>query len=74
MGFVQNNDIIENFNNNIAHSYGRYHVSVEGGGNCSCTDADGKKYIDFGSGIGVNSLGFCDEKWADAVCRQVRTK
>ena len=73
MGFVQNNDIIENFNNNIAHSYGRYHVSVEGGGNCSCTDADGKKYIDFGSGIGVNSLGFCDEKWADAVCRQVRT-
>lgn len=31
------------------------------------------EYIDFGSGIGTNSLGYCDEKWADAVCAQVRT-
>lgn len=38
-----------------------------------CIDENGKTYIDFGSGIGTNSLGYCDEKWADAVCKQVRT-
>ncbi|MCI9620755.1 MAG: hypothetical protein HFG85_12520 [Dorea sp.] len=28
-------------------------------------------YIDFGSGIGTNSLGFCSEGWADAVTEQL---
>ena len=43
------------------------------GSNAVCTDEDGKEYIDFGSGIGTNSLGYCDEEWADAVCKQVRS-
>ena len=38
-----------------------------------CRDFDGKTYIDFGSGIGVNSLGFCDPAWAQAVAEQART-
>lgn len=33
-------------------------------------DADGKCYIDFGSGIGVNALGYCDPEWAKAVAEQ----
>ena len=33
-------------------------------------DAQGREYIDFGSGIGVNSLGFADPEWAAAVAEQ----
>ncbi len=64
---------IEKFNNSVMHTYGRFDVVFEKGGNRECIDENGKEYIDFGSGIGTNSLGYCDEKWADAVCAQVRT-
>ena len=53
-------------------TYGRYPLVLESG---SCTDAkdeNGECYIDFGSGIGTNSLGYCDDKWVDAVCTQVK--
>ena len=64
---------IEKFNEHIMQSYGRYPMVMEQGQGRRCKDEDGKEYIDFGSGIGTNSLGYCDEKWADAVCAQVRT-
>ncbi len=55
----------------IAGTYARYDVCIEKGENATCTSYDGKKYIDFTSGIGVNSLGFCDEKWVSAVSAQL---
>ena len=64
---------IDKFNEHIMQSYGRYPLVMEQGGGRRCKDENGKEYIDFGSGIGTNSLGYCDEKWADAVCNQVRT-
>ena len=64
---------IEKFNKHVMQSYGRYPLVMEQGAGRRCKDEDGKEYIDFGSGIGTNSLGYCDEKWADAVCSQVRT-
>ena len=64
---------IDKFNEHIMQSYGRYPMVMEQGQGRRCKDEDGKEYIDFGSGIGTNSLGYCDEKWADAVCAQVRT-
>lgn len=51
-------------------SYGRYPVVMEKGENETATDEDGKQYIDFGSGIGTNSLGYCNEDWVNAVCEQ----
>ena len=64
---------IEKFNNHVMQSYARYPLVMEQGKNRRCKDENGKEYIDFGSGIGTNSLGYCDDKWADAVCAQVRT-
>lgn len=64
---------IEKFDSHVAHSYGRMPLVMEAGKGRRCTGENGKEYIDFGSGIGTNSLGYCDEKWADAVCAQVRT-
>lgn len=64
---------IEKFDKHVMHSYGRYPLVMQKGEGRHCVDENGKTYIDFGSGIGTNSLGYCDEKWADAVCKQVRT-
>ena len=63
---------IERFNEHVMPTYGRYDLVLENGGSCVATDENGKSYVDFGSGIGVNSLGFCDEKWADSVCAQAK--
>ena len=64
---------IDKFNSHVMQSYGRYPLVMEKGSGRHCKDENGREYIDFGSGIGTNSLGYCDEKWADAVCAQVRT-
>ena len=64
---------IEKFDSHVIGTYGRYPLVMDKGCGRKCVDENGKKYIDFGSGIGTNSLGYCDEKWADAVCAQVRT-
>ncbi len=56
---------------NVAHTYGRFPVAIKEGKDATCYDFDGKRYIDFSSGIGVNSLGFCDEGWVKAVTEQL---
>ena len=37
-----------------------------------CVSVDGKEYIDFTAGIGVNCLGFCDDGWVKAVTTQLK--
>ncbi|MCI5911560.1 MAG: aspartate aminotransferase family protein [Oscillospiraceae bacterium] len=64
---------IEKFDKYVMHTYGRYPLAMKKGSNAVCTDEDGKEYIDFGSGIGTNSLGFCDSDWVEAVCNQVKS-
>ena len=64
---------IEKFNGSVMHTYGRYDVVIDSGSGRNAVDENNKTYIDFGSGIGTNSLGYCDEEWADAVCKQVRS-
>jgi len=54
-------------------TYGRFPVSLESGKGATAYDVEGRAYIDFGSGIGVNSLGYCDEGYIQAVTAQLRT-
>ncbi|WP_298482856.1 aspartate aminotransferase family protein [uncultured Ruminococcus sp.] len=63
----------EQLNASVMPTYGRFPVVIDHGAGESCTDETGKTYIDFGSGIGTTSLGYCNEAWTDAVCRQVKT-
>lgn len=65
-------ETIEKFNKHVMQTYGRLPIVLEKGHNDDAVDENGKKYIDFGSGIGTNSLGYCNDKWADAVCAQAR--
>ena len=64
---------IEKFNEHIMPTYGRFDVVLDSGKERLACDENGKKYIDFGSGIGTNSLGFCDNEWAEAVSKQVHS-
>ena len=58
-------------NANIMQTYGRLDIAPMTGTNATMVDADGKTYIDFTSGIGVNCLGWCDAGWIAAVTAQL---
>ena len=58
------------YENSVANTYGRFDVEIVKGNGAVFYDTDNKKYIDFTSGIGVNSLGFCDNDWSRAVSEQ----
>ncbi len=55
---------------NIMPTYGRYDVCITRGKGVYAYDSEGKEYIDVSSGIGVNSLGYCNEGWVKAVTEQ----
>ena len=57
----------------IASTYSRFDLQADSGKNAVCTSLDGRTYIDFTSGIGVNSLGWCDADWVKAVQHQAST-
>ena len=54
----------------VAHTYGRFDFALKCGSGAECEDYDGKKYIDFSTGIGVNAFGFADPDWVKAVSEQ----
>lgn len=54
----------------IMHTYGRYNVVLSSGKGATAYDDNGNCYIDVSSGIGVNSLGYCDDGWVQAVSTQ----
>lgn len=58
-------------NKYTAHTYKRFPVELSHGSGSEVYSADGKRYIDMGSGIGVTSFGFADEKWTLAVTEQL---
>lgn len=55
----------------IAHTYARFPVEIVSGKGAVVTDADGKQYLDFGSGIAVNTFGTADREWTNAVISQL---
>lgn len=54
----------------VANTYNRFDLALIQGKGSRVLDDNGKEYIDFGSGIGVNSLGYCNEEWTKAVSQQ----
>ncbi len=52
-------------------TYGRFPVILNHGRNATAFDDGGAEYIDFGSGIGVTSLGYCDPGYVKAVTTQL---
>ncbi|MDR1835710.1 MAG: aspartate aminotransferase family protein [Fusobacteriaceae bacterium] len=56
---------------NIANTYPRNDVAFVSGNGSLLYDTEGKEYIDFTSGIGVNAMGICDVAWQEAVKEQL---
>ena len=55
----------------VANTYRRFPVEIVRGSGSVVWDADGKRYIDMGSGIGVTAFGVADPVWQEAVIRQI---
>ncbi len=55
----------------VAGTYNRFPVAIVKGKGAECWDADGKRYIDMGTGIGVTAFGYADEAWQAAVAAQL---
>ena len=55
----------------ISGTYARFPVEIVKGKGSLFYDAEGKEYVDMGSGIAVNIFGFCDEEWIAAVTEQL---
>ena len=54
----------------VAHTYGRFPVTLVEGKGSRIQDEQGKWYIDMGSGIGVTAFGIADPTWQAAVTAQ----
>lgn len=65
-------EVIQFDSENIMSTYGRLDLVPEEGHGATLTDKNGKSYVDFTSGIGVNIFGWNDEGWKSAVTEQVR--
>lgn len=57
----------------IVNSYNRFDLTLTSSDSGTLIDEAGKRYIDMGSGIAVNSFGNGDLVWQEAVIAQVRT-
>ncbi len=57
----------------IANTYGRFDLQIARGEGSILYDEEGKEYIDLATGIAVNTFGVNDEKWKEAVIKQLST-
>jgi acetylornithine/N-succinyldiaminopimelate aminotransferase len=55
----------------VAHTYARFPIELVSGEGSILRDAQGKEYIDMGSGIAVNTFGIGDKAWKEAVIAQL---
>ena len=70
---MQTEKVIKRDNKYVLHTYARSQVVLAEGHGMTAADPEGKRYLDFTSGIGVNSLGYCHPAWVQAVCDQAAT-
>ena len=56
----------------VLQTYARDYTNFVKGVGSTLYDENGKDYIDFASGIGVNSVGHGNEKLASAICEQAK--
>lgn len=55
----------------ICNTYNRKDVVFIKGKGATLVSETGDKYIDFGSGIGINALGIKNKQWTKALIKQI---
>ncbi len=66
-------NIIKNDEQYIANTYARFPLFIDSGKGSLAFDENGKEYIDLSTGIAVNTFGYCDEEWKNAVIEQLNS-
>ena len=64
-------DLIQNAEDNLFHVYNRFPVVFDKGEGVYLYDVEGKKYLDFASGIGVMAFGYGDKEYGDGLKAQI---
>lgn len=67
---MNSSEIKDLYKQNVMQTYARFDVVIDNGQGARVFSPEGKEYIDFTSGIGVNALGYGNTKWAEAVFKQ----
>ena len=62
---------IEQAERDLLHTYNRYQIVIDKGEGVHLYDSDGKKYLDFVSGIAVFALGYANKEYNDALKAQI---
>ncbi len=68
---MNSKEIMELAEENFIHAYNRFPVVIDHGEGVYAYDKEGKKYLDFASGIAVLSLGYGNKKYTDALKAQI---
>ena len=64
-------EYIEEAEKDLLHTYNRFQIVLDKGEGVNLYDIDGKKYLDFASGIGVFALGYGNKEYNDALKNQI---
>ncbi len=64
-------EYIERAENAVLHTYNRFPVVFDHGEGVYLYDLEGKKYLDFGAGIAVFSLGYGNQGYNEALKNQI---
>ena len=67
------NDLQQKDKEYIANTYSRFPITIVKGKGPKVWDDTGKEYIDFSTGIAVNTFGAADDKWLAAVTAQLNS-
>ena len=63
--------MIDQAEKDLLHTYNRYQIVLDHGDGGYLFDADGKKYLDFMSGIAVFAFGYNDPRYNGALKAQI---
>ncbi|MBN2372885.1 aspartate aminotransferase family protein [bacterium] len=67
---MTNEEILQLTARHVAPTYNRFSISMAKGKGCLLWDTEGKEYLDFISGLGVNNIGHSHSFVVDAIKRQ----
>lgn len=70
---METNICITSLDQHVLNTYNRYPIVLEKGEGVYLYDSEGKKYLDFGAGIAVKSLGYGNKELNEAIKAQVDT-
>ncbi|WP_459200970.1 acetylornithine transaminase [Methanococcus sp. CF] len=73
MSTLEKEQIISDEKKYVINTYGRVPVVLVKGSGMSVFDTEGKEYLDFLAGIGVNNVGHCHPKVVEAIKNQAET-